>query len=242
MIDSPAMKILSDGLLLAGRYGDFRCGCFVLVNGGRAAIVETPPWNRARNPVNAVRRFVRARRNRHAVERLLLSHSHLDHAGALAPFVEAFPEATLTLHERQVADAGFHWIIRPTLPRAARAEVHAAPLVELSLAGEPLFLIHAPKHSWHDVMVVFRGAMITGDWWLGPGDPNPSRIPEEVCCASVERLLEFSRHYRIHTIISAHANDIRRDLHFGGLMASTLRYHEAKRDGWTPRARRRRRG
>lgn len=228
------MKTLSAGVHLAGRYGDFRCGCFVLEHGRSAALVEAPPWNRARNPVNAVRRFVRARARRLAVERLLLSHSHLDHAGALAPFVSAFPEATLTLHARQLSDPGFHWIIRPTLPPGTRAEVVDAPVTALDLSGEPLFLIHAPKHSWHDVMIAFRGVMITGDWWLGPGDPNPSRIPQEVCCASIERLLRFSEGYRIHTICSAHANDIR-CVHFGALMESTLRYHEALRDGRTVR-------
>ena len=215
------MKTLSDGVLLLGRYGDFRCGTFLLHHGGCAAVVECPPWRRARNPVNAVRRVARSRRHRRRVERILLTHAHLDHAGALAAFAAAFPEALPTLHRSQIEDAGFRWIIRPTLPQGMKAEVVDGDHVELALAGEPLHLIHAPKHSLHDVMVVFRGVLISGDWWLGPGDPNPSRVPLAVRRRSVERMMAFGERYIVHTVVSAHANDIRRDVHFGRLMAAT---------------------
>ncbi len=215
------MKILSDGLLLLGRYGDFRCGSFVLAHGGHAALVETPPWRRARNPVNAARRFLRSRRHRHTLDRILLTHVHDDHARALGAFVAAFPGATVTLHRSQVEDAAFHWLVRPGLPRGATADLWDGAECRLDMGGEPLHLIHAPKHSLHDVMIVFRGVLISGDWWLGPGDPNPARVPLQVRRRSVERMMAFGERYRIHTVISAHANDIRRDVHFGRLMAST---------------------
>ncbi len=96
-------------------------------------------------------------------------------------------------------------------------------IFETDLAGEPLYLIQAPKHSWSDTMIVFRGSMITGDWWLGKGDPNPNKIPLDVVKGSIDTLEAFcqEKKYYIHTLFSVHVNEIRRNIDFVKLMEET---------------------
>lgn len=233
------MKQYHPGVHLAGRYGDFRCGCWLLEHKGRCAVVETPPWRRSRNPINALRRFIRARQRSLRLDWILLSHAHIDHAGALADFAAAFPEARLLVHASFLDDPLFSWMF--VRHRSLPLHVWDGPQLTLELGGEPLHLLHAPKHSWTDVMTVFRGMMISGDWWLGPGDPNPSGIPGTAALNSIDRLLDFSRDYGIHALFSAHANDIRHGVDFGAIMRSTRDWHQALLQGGRPRSARRRR-
>jgi glyoxylase-like metal-dependent hydrolase (beta-lactamase superfamily II) len=98
----------------------------------------------------------------------------------------------------------------------------------LHLAGEPLHLVHAPKHSWTDTMIIFKGVIIAGDWELNTlhsvHDDKPRyRVPTEVKLASIERMQRFQSdyNYQIHKVFSAHANDRREDIDFHLLMEDT---------------------
>ena len=86
-----------------------------------------------------------------------------------------------------------------------------------------MYLIKTPKHSWGDISIIYRGTMITGDWWLGPGDPNPNRIPLNEVNKSIDALIKFviKRNYNIHTLLAAHDNDYRSDVNFIELMKET---------------------
>jgi hypothetical protein len=94
---------------------------------------------------------------------------------------------------------------------------------ETDLAGEPVYLVHAPKHSLTDQMTIFRGCMITGDWWLGPGDPNKNRVPIPTIHQSIDRIKSFLKqhHYTVHSLFSVHANEFRRDVDLDQLLEET---------------------
>jgi hypothetical protein len=98
----------------------------------------------------------------------------------------------------------------------------------LSLGDEPLYLVHAPKHSSTDTMVVFRGAACTGDWELGTvrtvHDWNPiARVPVDTRVRSCERMMGFPqrKNYAVHRVYSVHGTDRRENVDFPALMAAT---------------------
>ncbi|PKK90094.1 MAG: hypothetical protein CVV64_11285 [Candidatus Wallbacteria bacterium HGW-Wallbacteria-1] len=212
----------SPGVHLLGRFGYATCGCFLLECNGETAIVETPVFGRTTGgPIR------RAKSLGPKPTFVLFSHSHSDHNDGMAAYSRSFPMARPMFHSSFRSDRTFMWrLSRTKWGQKGRTGEFTGAIVRLHLGGEPLILIHAPKHSWTDVMVVFRGVMITGDWWLGKGDPNPNGIPHDVAVESCERLLEFGSIYRIHTLVSAHANDIRRGVNFLKIMDETRKFHK----------------
>lgn len=81
----------------------------------------------------------------------------------------------------------------------------------LDLAGEPVWLVKAPKHSPSDVVTVFRGVAMTGDIELGTLDAVNREVPRAARRASFDRLRGFPVRtgYHIHAVVSAHLNDFR---------------------------------
>ncbi len=81
----------------------------------------------------------------------------------------------------------------------------------VELGGEPLWLLKAPKHSVADVVTVFRGVAMTGDIELGTLDSVNREVSRKRKALSMEWLGGFERRtgYRVHTIVSAHLNDVR---------------------------------
>ena len=108
--------------------------------------------------------------------------------------------------------------------------VFSDDVYETNIEGEPLYLIHAPKHSSSDVMIVFRGTMITGDWWLGWGDPNWNKVPPVTSIKSIDRILDFLKNHKyvVTRLFSAHANDFRYGVNAESVLLETRRYHEMK--------------
>jgi hypothetical protein len=81
----------------------------------------------------------------------------------------------------------------------------------LSIGGEPCWLIKAPKHSPTDVVTVFRGVAMTGDIELGTLESVTDEVPRRSRQRSMNRLREFQERtgYHVHSIVSAHLNDVR---------------------------------
>src|SRR5262245_40432547 len=126
-----------DGVYLLGRFNPHRTGCWLLSNGGEAAILEMPPGGPGERPPAEVAAVGVA------VQFLLCSNAHLAdfNRTTLQKMRAAFPDAAVCLHT------------------AFRQQVGDSPGVRyfddverLELAGEALFLVHAPKFSAADVV------------------------------------------------------------------------------------------
>jgi hypothetical protein len=89
----------------------------------------------------------------------------------------------------------------------------------LHLGGEPLWLIEAPKHSLTDVVTVFRGVAMTGDIELGMLGSVNNEVSLRVKRASMKRLRNFEARsgYHVHSIVSAHLNDVRQGINWPDL-------------------------
>lgn len=127
------------------------------------------------------------------------SHDHEDHFdpeawGALAA---AFPRAEF---------------IHPSHVRGDRL---------LHIDGEALWLIKAPKHSRTDVVTAFRGVAMTGDIELGTLRSVNREVAAKLKRESMEYLRGFQDRtgYYVHSVVSAHLNDVRTGVHWPELFS-----------------------
>lgn len=223
------MKVVTPGITILKRYGKYGNACWILEAGGEAAIVEMPmvspdehpPWLRAES-------YCR-RRNLH-VKHALLSHGHVDHCKTLPQFRRQFPDTNFVAHRSIVEDRHFLNIMarNPALPFedwvSGRFRIFDTlfdgPLWSGTLGGEPLHIIHAPKHSYTDVLIVFRGAMITGDWFLGDlRDCNAIVRPNhkiEAIQRATNVVAELG--YHVHMMFSGHGDCLFYDVDFYAMM------------------------
>ena len=212
------MEQWSDGIHLLGVYGELRAGCWLLVNGNRAAILELPPYSAGQYSPTIAAQIAAEQRNLD-IDYLLCSHAHADHIAqdTLKEFNRAFPSAQVYLQ------AGFQEHVT-----TAKHVHHFDDFLKLSLGGEPLYLVHAPKHSWTDTIIIFKGVAITGDWELNTirsvhdGNPEMS-VPLDAKLASIAKMTRFptEQGYLVHKVFSVHANDRRDDIDFVELMEDT---------------------
>ena len=208
----------SDGVYLLGLYGDQRAGCWMLVNGQSAAVIEMPPYNPGQySPTIAAQ--IACEQHNMLVEHLLCTHSHEDHISfeTLRELHKAFPNAKISLQN------GFKALGLETLPVQ-----YFDNLLRLDLSGEPLYLVHAPKHSWTDTVIVFKGVILMGDWELNTiraihDNKGKQSVPPRAKLKSIDALCRFSteHNYIIHKAFSSHANDRREDIDFVELMKDT---------------------
>lgn len=207
-----------EGVYLVGRFGPLRTGCWLLVHHDEAAVLELPPsgWGEP-SPAEAVKAALAGSPVR--VRHLLCTHAHNDHLSAATfhALLAAFPDAEPCLHVGFRRHLGSEFGVR-----------YFADQLRLTLAGEPLYLVHAPKHSGTDTMVIFRGAACTGDWELGTlrsvHDWTPAwAVPTERKLESIARMERWpaENDYHIHRVYSVHATDRREGVDFPALMAST---------------------
>ncbi|HMF32693.1 MAG TPA: hypothetical protein VKK79_14815 [Candidatus Lokiarchaeia archaeon] len=230
-----AFDTISPGITLVGKFGKWQTGIWILSHNEECAIIEMPdvldsdlitnPWDQIRTHINDEKlrlKFITA------------THDSPDHFSTYRQFHKRFPYAPIvvTRHFSQRGDIK-NFIIPQDLqdglpePSITSKDVPIycfdGELFEAALGGEPVYLLHAPKYSKADTLVIFRGCLITADWWLGPGDPNPNNTPNSVVNESIDRLEDFcqEKNYKIHSIFSAHANEFRRDVNFNELMEST---------------------
>jgi hydroxyacylglutathione hydrolase len=219
MIKRTRVQEWSSGVLLMGRFEWFGTGCWLLTNNGEGAIVEMPPFNPSHQESPAIKAMNVCKKRKIKVKYLLCTHTHIDHfnAGMARQMQEAFPNAEVHLQRGFEGVAGF-------MNNLYLFDQDS----KLDLGGEALYLVHAPKHSWTDTHIIFKGVAITGDWELNTlrasHDDKPNhRVPLDAKLAAIDKMSRFEHeyNYRIHKVYSVHANDRREDIDFTWLMNDT---------------------
>jgi len=183
-----------EGWHLIGAYPDHDpgdVGSWLLHHAGESLLLEVPEGLPVADVRDAVRRLGVSLRY------ITASHDHEDHldVDVWAALGEAFPGA-----ER----------IHPSAVKGDRP---------LFIGGESLWLVKGPKHSTCDVVTVFRGVAMTGDIELGILESVNEEVPLRTKRASMKRLLGFPDRtgYHVHSIVSAHLNDVRTDIDWSSL-------------------------
>lgn len=151
----------------------------MIVEDGRVAFVDTGSNDSLPNALAALERIGLAPE---AVDYVILTHIHLDHAGGAGLMMQAFPNAKLVVHPR-----GARHMAEPSKLVAGVTAVYGADYVKevygditpidpariieatdgmiISLAGRPLECIDTPGHARHHICIIDRQAngIFTGD-------------------------------------------------------------------------------
>lgn len=207
-----------EGIFLLGQFNRLQAGCWLFVHKNEAAILEMPPCSSYESSPADVA-FQACQDLGVEVRYLLCTHAHLDHFS-----LKTLHNLHITFRSAQIhLQSGFADYVRCNIKIN-----YFKTLMLLRLGGEPLFLVHAPKHSDTDTLVIFRGSICTGDWELGTirsvHDSSVwGSVPRSDRLNSIERMIEFQKlyNYTIHNVFSVHANDRRENVDFAALMAST---------------------
>lgn len=198
-------KKIFPGITLLGVYEPCHCGSYVLHSEDEAFILEMPPCrSKFRSPWKDAKIFLE--RNQLKLKGLLLSHAHRDHTASYPKFRRTFPNAPLYYHSSFGNEFGL-----------GRSEVvFSSPLLELSLGDEKLIILHAPKHSHQDLLVIFRGCICSGDWSMGYAAECNDIVSTETKLRSLAFVKRYLRetNYIVHSSYSAHANEFYRGMDF----------------------------
>lgn len=151
----------------------------MIVENGRVAFVDTGTNDSLPNALQALERLGL---DADAVDYVILTHIHLDHAGGAGAMMRAFPNARLVVHPR-----GARHMAEPSRLVAGVSAVYGAPYVErvygtiipisterideaadgfvVSLAGRELICLDTPGHARHHICIVDKktGGIFTGD-------------------------------------------------------------------------------
>ena len=161
----PFCEALGDGLwaIDTGFHRDRFDAAYLVAEGGRAAFIDT-------GTAFAVPRLLAALEAlglpRAAVDHVIATHVHLDHAGGVGQLMQALPGARLIVHPR-----GARHMIDPTALWQGALAVYGAAQMEraygtlvpvdaarvrttvdgevIELAGRPLMFAHTPGHALH---------------------------------------------------------------------------------------------
>jgi hydroxyacylglutathione hydrolase len=168
-------------------------GSWLLSYNGQAALVEVPPGL----TVKHVRKVLGGKK----LLFVTASHEHEDHlnADAWKALIAAFPGTRFIYPADLMGD------------------------MLCDIGGEPAWLIKAPKHSASDVVIVFRGTAMTGDIELGMLDSVNNEVPRKIKTRSMAWLRDFGARtgYHVHSVVSAHLNDVRRGIDWPSLFEVT---------------------
>lgn len=171
------------GWNLIGQY-ESNVGSWLLYHEGEALLLEIPEGLKLCDVRHILKTFDNPR-----LKYITSSHSHEDHL-----------------------DTTIWDLLQETYPRTEMIDPSTVfGYTYLRLGGEPLFLLRAPKHSWNDIVVVFRGIAMVGDIELGMLESVNNEVPSRVKAKSMKTLANFSKtwNYKIHHTISAHLDDCR---------------------------------
>ena len=151
----------------------------MIVDNGRVAFVDTGSNDSLPNVLEALNKLGLGRE---AVDYVILTHIHLDHAGGAGTLMREFPNAKLVVHPR-----GSRHMAEPSKLVAGVTAVYGAEYVEnvygdilpipadriidahegliLQLGGRELLCIDTPGHAKHHICVVDRKSesIFTGD-------------------------------------------------------------------------------
>lgn len=151
----------------------------MLVEDGRVAFVDTGSNDALPNALAALKRLALDVK---AVDYVILTHIHLDHAGGAGGMMAAFPNARLVVHPRGArhmaepsrlvagvtAVYGAEYVQRvygEIVPIPAARIVEAPDGLVISLAGRQLLCLDTPGHARHHICIVDQktGGIFTGD-------------------------------------------------------------------------------
>ena len=151
----------------------------VIVENGRVAFIDTGSNDALPNSLAALKKLGL---DEFAVDYVILTHIHLDHAGGAGSLMRAFPNAKLVVHPRGArhmaepsklvagvtAVYGAEYVQRvygEILPVPADRIIEAVDGLELSLSGRQLRYLDTPGHARHHICIVDEKAraIFTGD-------------------------------------------------------------------------------
>ena len=151
----------------------------MIVESGRVAFVDTGSNDSVPNALAALERLGL---DTGAVDYVILTHIHLDHAGGAGSMMAAFPNAKLVVHPRGVrhmsepsqlvagvtAVYGEDYVRRvygKIIPVLADRIIEARDGSTLSLAGREFLCLDTPGHARHHICIVDRktGGVFSGD-------------------------------------------------------------------------------
>lgn len=202
VVNAPVKLPRFEGWHLIGAFPDNEpddVGSWLLINNGQALLLEIPPGLSVRDVKSALKH------TESSLRYVTASHDHEDHlaSDAWEALLRGFPKVEF---------------IHPSVVLGDRL---------LHIGDEPLWLIKAPKHSANDVVTVFRGVAMTGDIELGMLASVNNEVPWPTKMRSMDHLRSFQDRtgYLIHSVVSAHLNDIRVSIQWPDLFS----YEDAKR-------------
>lgn len=151
----------------------------VIVESGRVAFVDTGSNDSVPNAQAALEKL---ELDAAAVDYVILTHIHLDHAGGAGSMMAAFPNAKLVVHPRGArhmaepsqlvagvtavyGDAYVRRVYGEIIPVPAGRIIEASDGCTLSLAGRELLFLDTPGHARHHICIVDRktGGIFSGD-------------------------------------------------------------------------------
>ena len=151
----------------------------MVVENSRVAFIDTGSNDALPNALSALKKLGL---DVSAVDYVILTHIHLDHAGGAGSLMRAFPNAKLVVHPRGArhmaepaklvagvtAVYGAEYVQRvygEILPIPADRIIEAPDGFLLSLAGRELLCLDTPGHARHHICVVDKktGGIFTGD-------------------------------------------------------------------------------
>ncbi|WP_417471508.1 MBL fold metallo-hydrolase [Luteimonas mephitis] len=164
-MDSPSHGITT----IDTGYGDRPrfCAAYLLVQDGRAAFIDCGSNDSVPRMLAALEAQGLAR---DAVDWLILTHVHLDHAGGAGALMRELPNARLVVHPRGAphmvdpsklvagatavyGEAAFARHYGTLLPVPSERVVEAADGHVVELAGRPLLCVDTPGHARHHIAV-----------------------------------------------------------------------------------------
>ena len=189
--------------------GERLIASYLLLLGDKAILVDTGPkstWDRVVEAVKA---------EGASLEYIILTHIHLDHAGATGSIVRALPGVKVLVHPRgakHLKDPSRLWEASKAVlgqvadlygkpdPVPGDSVIEAVDGYRIEVGGEPVKIIHTPGHASHHMSIYFerRGFMflgdsagivieIDGDVIMLPSTPPPFK--PDAYIASVERMI-----------------------------------------------------
>lgn len=191
----------------------------MLHHNGEAAVVEMPPFNTSEKPPYE-KAAVFLKKNRLYLKYGFLTHPHWDHCYTLPHFREKFPGTRFVAHRSFLEDPYFRFVLRNSRTIRGRGwiispnhyfdEVFHEEIWEGDIGGEPIIVIHAPKHSYGDQIILFRGAAITGDWYLGDLKDCNDLVKTSDKLRAINFVQAVIKHYNYnaHMIFSGHGNHL----------------------------------
>jgi glyoxylase-like metal-dependent hydrolase (beta-lactamase superfamily II) len=151
----------------------------VVVEDGRVAFIDTGSNDALPNALVALASLGL---DTDAVDYVILTHIHLDHAGGAGSMMAAFPNARLVVHPRgarhmaeparlvagvtQVYGADYvHRVYGEIIPIPAERIIEASDGHVVNLAGRELLCLDTPGHARHHICIVDRktGGIFSGD-------------------------------------------------------------------------------